>query len=377
MTLYNWLNNTMVIERITGVGVYTLALVVVCLLLINARTSRRVSFILNTYLIALCVMAFCYIPGPDEDLWRIRAYAASWLKQDFGTFFQYNVINSANPTANLFIYACSMTGIDGFLPMACALVYYGNALYIFKDLYNRQRYSARSLSIALFFLMATGNFLQIISNVRTFAAMSVVARCVYDETINNKPIIRNALWYCVAALTHSIVLVICVLRFFMLLFSRTQTIRKKIRNIFITMAIFVFVYALGRDYIDAAIYKAMKYLTGDAYSFAWSYWISGILTFVVVCTCFGRHQNISDGLKNMRGYVLLIIAIACIFSFEYSIFHRLTLFASLLVIPYLGKRIDSSKNTGFSIFVFICSLVMLAISVTRGNLSGYKFFLMS
>lgn len=377
MAIYNWLNRTMVIERLSGVVVFTLVLAVVCLLLMNARTAKRVNFLFNVYLVVLCILAFFYIPGPDEDLWRIREYANSWIKLDFRTFFKSYVINSSNPSANLFIYFCSLPRIDGILPMACALIYYGNAFYIFKDLYNRHRYSAKSLAVALLFLMATGNFLQIISNVRTFAAMSIIARCIYDETMNGKPVIRNVFWYLVAGLTHAIVLVTCILRFIWLLLSRTPDVQKRIRNVLVAIVVFAMVYLFGKKYIDAAIYKAMGYLEEEVYSFAWSYLISGIVTFAVLVTCVGSHQKISAGLRDMRGYLLMVIAIACILAFEYSIFHRLTLFASLMVVPYMARRVDTAKKNNFVILVFLCSLAMLAVSVTRGNLSGYKFFLTS
>ena len=377
MAIYNLLNNTMVVERVAGVGVYTLFLVGAYLLLMNANTAKRVNFVFNIYLIVLCVMAFFYVPGRNADLWRIWSNGKSWVKMDFYTFFTTNVVKSANPAANLFIYICSATGIDGVLPMTCALIYYGNAFYIFKNLYNRHQYSARSLALSLFFLMATGNFLVIISNVRTFTAMSILARCFYDEAMNGKSPSRHAVWYLIAALIHGVVLIACGLRFAWLMFARANNVQKKTRNVVIAIVTFGGAYLFGKDYIDAAMYKATGYLNGEVYSYIWSYFISGILAVVVFCTCIGSHQNTSIELRNIRGYTVIIMSIACIFAFEYSIFHRLSLFASLLVIPYLAKRIDSAKKKNFEIFVFLCSLAMLAISVTRGDLSGYKFFLTS
>lgn len=375
LSLYNWLNRTMVIERLAGVGTFTLVLIVACMLLMNARTSKRVNLIFNMYLVILCVLAFFYYPGTTADLLRLRAYGESWIKLEFGTFFKSYVATSSTPVSQLFIYFCSLTNVDGVLPMACALVYYGNAFYIFKDLYNRHNYSAKSLAIALLFLMSTGNFVLIISNVRTFAALAIVARCFYDETINGKPIIWNALWYLIAGLSHSIALVACALRFLWLLFAGTQSIYIKIRNILVVAAVFAAVYFLGQKYIDAAINKALGYLEEEVYSFGWSYLISGIVVFVALLTCIGRYQNITPELKDMRGYILTVVATACVFAFEYSIFHRLTLFSSLLMVPYLAKRIDTAKKNNFAILVCFCALAMLAVSVTRGDLSGYKFFL--
>jgi hypothetical protein len=225
--------------------------------------------------------------------------------------------------------------------------------------------------------MATGNYLVIISNVRTFTALAIIARCFYDEEMNGKPIVRNIGWYIIAGLIHAVALFACVLRFLVLLFARVNEDGKRIRNVFLAIFILVGAYFLGKDYIDAAIYKAMGYLEGEVYSYAWSYCISGIVAFVVFAACMGSHQNISAGLRNVRGYVFTVVVIACIFAFEYSIFHRLTLFTALLVIPYLAKRIDFEKKNDFSLLVFLCSLAMLALSVTRGDLSGYKFFLTS
>ena len=367
----------MLIERLLGVGLYTLLLAVVCLLLLNARTSKRVNFIFNMYLFALCVMAFFYIPGESADLLSIRNNANAWIKLDFATFWKTNVTQSYNPAANLFIYFCSLSGIEGFLPMACALIYYGNAFYMFKDLYNRHHYSTKSLALSLFFLMAAGNFVLIIANVRTFTAMSILTRCFYDETMNGKPIAKNILWYLIASLFHAIVLVTCVFRFAWLLFSTTENIWKRFRNIMFAIAVCLIFYLVGKRYFDAAINKAIGYLQNEVYSFVWSYWISGIIAFVVFLVCCGSYQNLTAEIKNIRGYTLMVTIVACIFVFEYSTFNRLTLFSSLMLVPCLAKKIDSKYTNNLAAIVFLCSLVMLGISVTRGNLSGYKFFLTS
>ena len=74
--------------------------------------------------------------------------------------------------------------------------------------------------------------------------------------------------------------------------------------------------------------------------------------------------------------LLLIIEIA--FAYEYNIFHRLVLVSSLLIIPIIklfNENKDQSNKTLSNLKLAAVLIIMIACA--RGNLCGYKFFLLS
>ena len=333
-------------------------------------------FILNFYLVILCIMAFFYIPAETADLFRLRKMSDAWAKLSLSSFLNSGLLKTSIPISRLIMYACGKTGIDGLMPMLSALIFYSNTFYILKDLFRNHDATPKGLAIGLLLLMSSDIFLEVISGIRCFTALSILARCFYMEVFNGKNVIKNVIWCVVAALMHNIALVLYVIRVIMLIFSR----EKVLLNILSVTAILSVMAIFGAEYIEAAAKKAFNYIYGDAYSYSWGYVIN-ILNLIIIFVSLPCPQNHASEINNptgkkMRTLTLIFSLIATALCFEYSIFHRTITFATIMLIPLVVMNIEFGKRRNYQTFVKLASLLLLVTSCTRGNLCGYKFFLL-
>ena len=373
----------MLIERLLGVAVYAGLLLVMYLAVRSAKNYTSLCRILNTYVVLLCVMAFFYIPERSADLYRWREVFVEygWADQSFSEFFDGQLIRTSTPIAYLYMYLINLTGIKGLLPAFCTLVFCGNAFYILKDLYRRHQVSARSISVALFFLMAGGGFLEVISGVRCFVSLSILARCFYDELFNDKPILKNIIWEGLAALIHSMAAVLLVGRLLFTLIQKNRRPVEKVVNIVLTAAIVLFVFQFGVDYIVAALSKAEYYATNDdGYTFFWEYLIGAIVMFQFAFVLLkvrrtSKRMPEQHGMRNLIRFNLALFAVELVLAFEYNMFHRLIMFSTLTMTPLTAVAVDDPHNRGLNRMIWLLSILVLFLACARGNMSGYKFIL--
>lgn len=378
-SLQSWFQRTMVIERLTGVIIYALLLAFSYYILSKARTGRRVKFILNFYLFFMCVLAYFYYPGKNTDIRILREMSRPWLQLDFDEFFEQILLNDATPISSLLLYLCGKTGVDGLLPALSAFIFYSNLFYILKDLYLKHGVSADSIALSLLFIMGSDVFLEVVSGVRCFSAISILVRCIYDETFNHKSPLKNVIWCLIASLMHSFALIMYGIRVCLLIFQK----KKWFLNVCVISVVSAIAYAWGGDYVDRALNKGIAYITGDAYSFMWGYLLSSfglIIILISLPNLTGIALNIARGSENaakqLRVLIVFLITLALILSFEYSIFHRTLVFVSMLLVPIIAVKADMEYSENYRVFVKLASILLLVVSCARGNMSGYKFFLL-
>lgn len=369
-----WLAQTMAIERLCGVGMYTLCLVFSYYLLRNAKTEKRVAFVLHLQLFFLCTMAFFYIPPETADLFRLRRISDSWASLGWENFLGEIFLHSPTPLSDLLLYLCGKSGCDGLLPLLAALVFYSNIFYMLKDLYRKHICSAESLAIGFLLLMASDAFVGIISGVRYFMAVSILVRCFYDEMCNGKAVIKNVPWCVMAALMHSFALVLYILRIVWLLFSQ----KRILLNISTVAVLLGAIFLWGHEYMMAAWEKAQGYIYGDEYAYSWGYLINFLLLIVTVGAVFYSRGQLAAkynlSWNQLRSFVLLLAAVAVVFCGEYSMFKRTTTFAVLLALPLVVMGGEEKPRGNYRVLMMAVSCLVLLLSGTRGNLCGYTFF---
>ena len=194
-SIVDFLQSTMLIERLFGVGTYVLALGYFYNQIRCSKDFRKIEKYLNHYLIVLCTLAFFYVPGPSADLSRWRAMAEPWEKADLMWFLENRVLVSTVPAGYLLVFLCQKTGINGILPMICAAGFFGNVFHMIKFESKRENVNSDSVAVTLLFVMSTGVFLEVISGVRCMLALSIVIRCAYDE-MRLKELRRYKAYYC-------------------------------------------------------------------------------------------------------------------------------------------------------------------------------------
>ena len=383
MNLYYWLARTMLIERLLGVTVYAGLLLIVCFVVGSAKNYATLRRALNIYLLLLCVMAFFYIPGEQADLFRWRILSAGWKQMTFTAFFNQYLTKITTPVAYLMIYLCGKTGVEGVLPAVCALIFFGNTFYILKDLYRKHTLSAQSISISLLFLMAGGGFLEVISGIRCFVSLAILARCFYDEIYNRKSILKTFGWEVIAALIHSMALVLLVGRLCFLVIQKKRRLGEVLISAAVAAVSMIVIFTYGTSYVVAALNKGVDYVTGsEVYSYIWERLIGIIM--VVLCMIVLRKVRRTLNrmperieLKNMQFFNTALIAVELILAVEYNMFHRMVMFSTLTMLPMVAEMTNDRHNRSLSQMIKVISLAVLVLACARGNLSGYKFVMLT
>ena len=379
--IQDYLQSTMLIERLFGVSVYTVVLGYFYKNIQHARDNRKIAGYLNRYLLVLCIMAFFYVPGANADLTRWRLLAEPWMDASFSWFWNYRLLRYSSPAGYLLIYLCQKTGIQGLLPMVCAFGFFLNAFHILKCESKRPNRSSDSIAVALLFLMSGGVFLEAISGVRCMLGFSIVFRCVYDEQYENKRMLWNFPFYFIAAILHIAVIPILGIRFFCALFEKKRMIVSTFLGGILTAGGIGLGFIFGNDYVEAAFQKATTYLNEDVYSFFWEY-VIGVFSLAVVAACIWKlRKRYSPGKeeKNTMRFLVIMLAVEVLTFATYSIFHRFAVFSVFLNTPILLSTLGNEEICGrrrFRQMVIVASIIILAVACTRGNLCGYKFFLL-
>ena len=373
------LERTMLIERLLGVGAYALLVALVYLLLSRTYSYRSVNRILNVALVVLCVLAFFFVPDESKDLYRLREMGELWKDYTLGEFLSSGILSSTTPLSYVLIYLCTQTGIGGFLPMISAFVFYTNVFYILKDVYRNTNISSRMLALDFLFFMSAGAFLEVISGVRCFMALSIVARCIYDEMVRGKSVLRSIPLYVIACLLHlSCIPVVAIRVLFLLFLEKKRSVTHLAISSLSVMLVGFLAIRYGQGLIGNMLEKANEYLSSESYSYVWEYVIGFIQWGVIVGVLIGsRHMREQDiGLTNLTKFMRLFLAVNMLFFFEYSIFHRFLVISAMLFIPFLAsvREDESPRFNALRRCILLGGILILILACVRGNLCGYKFF---
>ena len=377
----NFLRSTMLIERFVSVAFYVLVLVYFYNKIRRAENPQKISKYLNRYLAVLCIMAFFYIPGESADLYRWRELAEPWKYSGFEWFLSNRVLTSRVPLGYLFVYMCQITNIDGLLPMLCALGFFGNLFHIIKCESLRQNRSSDSIALVLLFVMSSGEFLAVISGVRYLLSCSIVLRCVYDEMYEHKSILRSVPFYMIAVLLHIATIPLIAMRLVCL--NPTSSYKTLILNLIAIVVIFVTTIQYGDVFINTAFHKYDSYTSTDSYSYTWEYVISSLALVVILLSMWKLWWYYRlDFMKEKVSvkFLIIVFLFALVNVSTYSIYHRFVSLCIVISIPMLLTYLNSSYENGnkkSTRFIMLMSMTILFLACARGNLCGYKFFLLN
>lgn len=375
----NWIADKFVIERFLGAALYCLVVLIAFVAIRNHKF--RINKILNVLLLTLVIMAFFYVPTETADLYRWRSISYRWANLSFRDFYSKIMLGNSTPLGMLMIYVCNKTGVNGVLPALCALIFYENLFHILKSTDRKYHFSSATLSIVFFYLMCTGRFLEVISGVRNMVAFSIAARCIADEELNGKSVIRNGVWYLVACLIHSTIIPIVAIRLILLLFSYNRKILIWLIDMAFVGIALVFFSRHGDKYIAVALAKGKGFIEFDVYSYFWEYVITAMQMTLTIYGLVKYYKIDFVNKKDLRTLALwgtMLTVTELVLFFSYSIFQRYAGFCSFLMPPILAAVLEERKKDSYlaekNAFI-ICCLTMLH-SAIRGNLCAYKFFVL-
>lgn len=368
----------MLVERLLGVGLYALLLIVFCnAIYVGKEGSSRKWLIL--YAVCLAVMGFFYVPAESADLFRLTTYMNSWSDLGFADVLERGFERSL-PTYYAYFWLVGQAGVDGLLPAISALLFYLLTFSCFWDYQNRTGTANSSLALSLALFMSLGTFLQAISGIRSYLAFAMIFRAFYTECFRNRFPLLNLPYYLLAIGMHPAAVALVIIRLVFFLFQRAESNGARLVAMiaaFGGIAVFV---TLGSSFIDAMADKVESYLDGGAYSYFWEtlihlIWIAfALYTFSKSRDLVGAHAG---ALANVRRFTILLVAISIVFlPFEYAIYLRFSALAAAFL-PFLSMYVldgeSRLQDRRYRQTLIACGFVILLLASMRGDLSAYKF----
>ena len=384
MGLQFYLQDTMLIERLCGVGLYCLVLLVVC----NGITVSKPTSVkrwLLFYAVVLAAMGFFFVPSSSTDLARLTAYMHDWSDQGISWLVD-KCASSSTPAYIVYFWLVGQLHVDGLLPAITALIFYGLVFSCYWDFASRDSIPNKAVALGLFAFMSLGTFLQVISGIRSYLGFVLVFRAIYTEWFKGRRLVFNLPLYILAGTMHSASLVLVVARFLFLVFQKTNGRYGRFTAVVLAgLGVFLFAW-VGGDYLAAAVNKANNYITGEAYSYVWETFIH-LITVLCAIASLRACKAVRDGSPGLHNAwfftAATFIVSTCFLPFDYSIFLRFTtvgaLFVPLLAMSALkpcAKDVSlTNEQMGYRRLMISLCIIALLLACARGDLSAYKFFL--
>lgn len=372
-------------ERLIGISIYAYFLLMFFLLIYASNIN--VKGLLAAYTLVLAAMGFCFKPYVTADLYRIYESVRLFATFSFSDFWHELVVTASTPAARLFYYAIGKTGIPELLPAITCLVTYTCIFYIILHTAERFSISRKHVAIAVLFTMSVGNYMMVISNIRSMLAISLICWCFFRESVEKKYSIFHLPVYITAGLLHNLAIVVIVFRIMVLLFKKQISTGKKILLLFCGMLLCgIFSIGFPSLFVDV-LEKAYEYLTEDMYSYSWEYLIGGMIYLIELWVLLNV-KKISEPnrviVDDMKNFLMLCLIVSGLFCFEFSIFFRIVTF----IMPILGlplmmillKEKMTQTASGYrnvaqmQSMLISLSMVLLFLTCFRGSMTSLKFF---
>lgn len=369
------------VERTTSLLVYAFALLIAYQMI--ARVARKqYKTILLLYLAVLALFAFNYKPYITADLYRLRQYMEYWIHKDFKDVIKYS-LESNTPTWVLYSYIISKFGNINWLQTITCLWCYGNVFFIVGREIERNNIQRAFRSGLLFYIMSIGTFyLQTISGIRSMLGISIVAFCLYEETVESKSVIAHLPLWLFASLLHASTMILVLFRFVFLLIQGKDIAKKFLMWIFVGCLAF-----LSFQYLSNFISESIKYGKGyvnnsNEYTYTWEIIIGLIETFetVYVLRAFQKayaKKEVEHGYRTLYLFSLIWTVISVLaLPFSYAVFRRYTMLCTVTSIPLVSELFKNDNADKYRRALFYFSFIIFALSGVRGDLCGYKFFVL-
>lgn len=375
-------------ERIVSLLTYAVVLMVTYFL-IGRVARKQYKGVLLLYVLILALFAFNYKPYITADLYRLREYVEYWIHKDWTGVVKY-ALKSTTPSWVLYSYIISKLGNINWLQTITCLWCFSNVFYIISHEIERHGIEGKYRSELLFYVMAVGAFyLQTISGIRSMLGISIVAFCLYRETVEKKSIVSNLPLWLFAALIHTSTMVLVISRFLFLL-VQSRGITKKILMSAVVFVLAIFSYKYLGGYISGSFEYGQSYLNNTKeYTYIWEIIIGLVETFETLYVLNKYRKKTVEsgseaeeyGLKNLYLFTLIWTVVSVIsLPFSYAVFRRYTMLCTVTSIPLVAFLFDTDIEKSESIrtfrILFGLSLLIFALSGVRGDLCGYKFFVL-
>lgn len=375
------------IERAVSLLTYG-AILYIAYVFVSGVKKTQYKFVIWSYLVVLCIFAFSFKPHVTADLYRLRLYMQYWVNRSWSDIIPY-ALSSSTPTWILYSFVVNKLGnINWLQTLACLWTYYCIFFIIVHET-ERNDLKGHQRGLLLLFIMAVGMiYIDAISGIRGMLSMATVAFCVYNEIVEEKSTIRFLHLYLFAALFHSLGMAMVIGRFIFLLIQY-KDIKKKILVLVVLIGLGAFSAYYLRDYISGSYTKALSYIQNEnEYVYLWEGIIGALETLqtLLILRVYRKTKYGTEGAEQNSAiwkYCTAWTAISLIsIPFSFAIFRRSCLFCSIICVPLLAEVLkDEQFSESINIYhlgkqIRVLSFIIFVLSVVRGNLCGYKFFVL-
>lgn len=372
-----FLERTLLFERLTGIMLFLSVLAFVCNGIAASR-PRSTRFWLLGYAVALGFMGFIYLPAESADLVRLQALMTDWASHDFEWLLN-QMQSTSTPVYMLYFWVIGQLHIKSLLPAITAFIHYLLIFSCIWDYAKRNSCSQESVGLALFMYMSIGSFVSTISGIRSYLAFAMLGRAVYLEWSRNRLPIGTAPYYLLAIGMHPAAALLAILRFILLPFERRSGKYAFYFSIMCTFII-VFVLSLVAAPMIFGVLTAAKAYGPNSNSY-FNIWETAIHLLAIIFVIYTLRQI--DKTNYPNDYFILnsrrLATVIAVFSLaflpiEYAVFSRFSTFAFIVSIPMI-LRVLTSRNEKYRQVLILITVLIVALSCTRGDLTAYKFFI--
>lgn len=367
------------IERLSALLVYCLILLVVCLLIEWKKSNYKI--ILFVYTVVLAVMGFFYIPYETADLYRINNLLGWYEDYSWDYFFNNRLNGNILEIDRIYYWLIAQTGERRLLPAITAFICYSCVFYIIIRTAKIYKIDRKNIAFAVLFFMSVGNYIFVVSGIRSMLGICILAFLFFRESIEKKFGLWHLPLYVIAGFIHNFVFVLIFIRLMISIFFHKTVLLKKILYIALVVIAAGLVIYFSPNYIREVLNRAEDYLSNSPYSYLWDY-IGAILTgSIMLIGAFTMHRSdkaLKSCFKEMQIFLLVCCGIGIVFCFEFSICHRIiTYIAPILSLPILMVSLQNRKDKGVLHWeLLLITGLMLFIACARGSLCSLKFFVL-
>ena len=336
-----------ILERLTGVGTYAWLLIITVILICHTNANLRL--LLSGYIAALCILAYFYVPYKTADLYRIFDMMKMYSSLPFSTFWRIYGKTSSVALARVLYWGIGRTKIYGLLPATATLICYSCFFYILEKSARLMKASRRNIAVALFFFMSVGQFMSVISNIRTMLVIAVISYCMFRESVEKKFSVLHIILYISMVFIHNIAVLLIVFRLICLMLDRDMSLQKRIIFLLLSAGCVIAVYRITSGVIGRKIVEMVQYYLKGGYSYIWEYIIGTIVILAAFYIGIENHYInkvgiciSGNGFGEFKLYFWLSVLFACVSFPVFSVFYRFVSgVVALFSLPFAVRMLEA------------------------------------
>lgn len=377
-------------ERICGEFIFIFLAFIVYVFIYNSKNYKKTKIILFTYVIVLSILSYLFRPFCVIDLTNLQGYLKPYYSHLTWNQMVDNMLNTPDFARYFYFFLIAKTGDPNLLQTFVTTIVYSIIFYTIYDYSKLKNYDTKVVAKTVFLFMMFGQYIDLISGIRSTTAFALFYFCIYREFFQNKSILINIPLYLLSFGFHIAVVPAIGIRLLFLIFQKEQNFIKKLLN----FLIFILIVAIGLKYggyiLEATSNKANIYLSTSVYTTVNGYIIS-LMNLIILIYLFFINNKFFNEYKikekannNYLKLIILYFLIVFAFCFEYSIFHRYIILLSMLMLPlisnsfnYIVLKEEKCMKFVFSRIGFIYIILLFCMSLfsfTLGDMKLLQFF---